>query len=59
MVYKTITIKDKVYNLPKNMPLPRKGERVIIGPNSGIVSSVTYQFEADSSQAYFITILTI
>ena len=43
--FRTVEIRGKAYDLPKDMPLPRIGERVGVGNVFGVVSMVTYQFE--------------
>ena len=44
----TITINEKAYDLPKDMPLPRLHERVSVDSSDfGIVSDVCYQVMED------------
>lgn len=56
--FRTIEIKGKCYDIPKDMPLPRIGERVGVGSKFGTVSMVVYQF-VDTTKNFAISIKTI
>ena len=56
--FRTIEIDGKAFDVPKDMPLPRIGERVsVCFGKFGTVIDVVYQFQ--DTRDYMITIKTI
>jgi len=56
MTYLTITIDDKCYDLPKDMPIPQKGSNVFIDGKIGIVNIINYHIV--DGELYMISLFT-
>jgi len=45
--YNVIEFENKSFDLPEDMPIPRIGERIYVGGESGFVYSVSYHIKED------------
>ena len=52
----TITIEDQCFDLPKDMPIPQKGDMVFIGSKTGTVSHTNYHIT--KGNVFMISIFT-
>lgn len=55
IITQSIAINNKGYDWPKNIPLPRIGERVFIENESGTVNRVAYHFNGNSCNIFIQT----
>jgi len=57
MEFLTITIENKCFDLPKNMPIPQKGDNVFVEDMTGIVDYANYHIVR--GKLHSISIFTI